>query len=100
MMNWIKKALGAGDAETARVYIEQGSTVIDVRTKAEYSQGHLEGSINIPLNEIGSKITEIKKMKQPIVTCCRSGARSGTAARMLKDTGIEALNGGSWNGLG
>jgi len=99
MMNWIKKALGAGDAETARVYIEQGSTVIDVRTRAEYSQGHLEGSISIPLNEIGSKIAEIKKMKQPIVTCCRSGARSGTAANMLKDAGIEALNGGSWNGL-
>ncbi len=99
MMNWIMKALGAGDAQEAREYIEQGSAVIDVRTKAEFEAGHLKGSINIPLDQIASRVDEIKKMKQPIVTCCRSGARSGSAARILNNKGIKAMNGGPWNGL-
>ena len=99
MMNWIKKALGVGDAVEARVLIEKGSAVIDVRTKAEYADGHLEGSINIPLDQIATKVKDIKKMKQPIVTICRSGARSGSAARILNDSGIEAINGGAWVGL-
>ncbi len=99
MMNWIMKALGAGDAQEAKKFIEQGSTVIDVRTKAEFDSGHLEGSIHIPLDQIEARINEIEKMKQPIVTCCRSGARSGSAARILNNAGIKAMNGGPWNGL-
>lgn len=42
-------------------------------------------------------INELKQKQQPIITCCRSGMRSGKAATILKKEGIEAYNGGSWN---
>jgi phage shock protein E len=98
-MNWIMKALGSGDAAEAKKLIEQGSTVVDVRTVGEFQSGHLEGSVNIPLDKVASQLNKFKKMKQPIVTVCRSGNRSGSAARILNDAGIEAINGGPWVGL-
>jgi phage shock protein E len=75
--------------------IKQG-TVVDVRTREEYAGGHVANSHNIPLQEIASKVDELKAMKQPLVLCCASGNRSGQAERYLKGLGVEAINGGSW----
>lgn len=72
------------------------STIIDVRTPQEYMGGHVNGSINIPLNELPIRIDEIKNMAQPIVLCCASGMRSGQATMFLKQHGIDCMNGGSW----
>ncbi|AUC83430.1 rhodanese-like domain-containing protein [Lacinutrix sp. Bg11-31] len=77
----------------------KGAVIIDVRTKGEYSQGAISGSKNIPLQEISSKINEIKKFNKPVITCCASGMRSGSAASILKAQGIEAVNGGGWASL-
>ena len=77
----------------------RGAIVIDVRTPAEYSQGAITGSKNIPLQSINSKISEIKKLNKPVIACCASGMRSGSAASMLKAQGIEAINGGGWASL-
>lgn len=74
----------------------QSKTIIDVRTPAEYQGGHVAGSINIPLQEVQSKLDEIKSMEQPIILCCASGNRSGQAANFLKSCGIDCENGGSW----
>lgn len=71
-------------------------TIIDVRTPAEFMGGHVAGSINIPLNEIPTKVDEIKAMEQPIILCCASGNRSGQATMFLKQFGIDCSNGGSW----
>jgi phage shock protein E len=71
-------------------------TIIDVRSSGEFMGGHVAGSINIPLQEITSKIEEFRSMKQPIVLCCASGNRSGQATQFLKSHGIECENGGSW----
>lgn len=76
------------------------ASVIDVRTPGEYHQGHYPGAVNIPLNEVSERISEFKKMKQPIVMYCLSGARSGMAVSFLKQTGInEVYNGGGINDL-
>lgn len=72
------------------------TTIIDVRTPAEFRGGHVAGSINIPLQEVVQKLDEIKAMKQPIVLCCASGGRSGQATHFLKSQGINCENGGSW----
>lgn len=73
------------------------STIIDVRSEAEFAGGHVSGSINIPVNEIGNRIEEIQKMEQPIILCCASGGRSGMATQILNASGInEAYNGGPW----
>jgi rhodanese-related sulfurtransferase len=71
-------------------------TIIDVRTPGEFMSGNVAGSINIPLNEIPVRVSEIKQMPQPIIFCCASGARSGQATRFLKSNGIKCINGGSW----
>lgn len=71
-------------------------TIIDVRTPSEFMGGHVVGSINIPLQEIDSRLDELKTMKQPFVLCCASGNRSGQATQFLKSCGIECENGGSW----
>jgi len=76
--------------------MSKNATVIDVRTPGEFRGGHVRGSINIPLQDITSKVQEIKKMAQPIILCCASGNRSGQAAGFLKTQGIDCSNGGSW----
>ncbi len=73
-----------------------GAIILDVRTPAEYKSGHGKGSVNIPLDQIKSKLDKIKAYNKPIITCCASGMRSGSAASILKSNGVEAYNGGSW----
>jgi rhodanese-related sulfurtransferase len=72
-------------------------TIIDVRTPEEFSGGHVEGSINIPLMEIPDKMEEFKGIKGKVILCCASGNRSGMAQQLLLRNGfIEVYNGGSW----
>ena len=75
--------------------LKTGAKVVDVRTPAEYAEGHVENSINIPLNELPDRTDELKKM-QGIVVCCASGIRSNNATNLLRTNGIECLDGGSW----
>lgn len=69
-------------------------TFVDVRTPQEYAGGHVPGAINIPLDEVQNRLDEFKKMTQPVVAYCRSGARSGMATSILKQNGINVINGG------
>lgn len=71
------------------------AAIVDVRTPSEFTGGHVNGSINIPLQEVPARIAEFKKMKN-IVLCCASGNRSRQATAYLKQQGIECENGGSW----
>ncbi|MEZ7977511.1 MAG: rhodanese-like domain-containing protein [Flavobacteriales bacterium] len=71
------------------------TTIVDVRTAGEFVGGHVAGSVNIPLNEVVSRIDELKKM-QPMVLCCASGGRSGQAADYLIEQGLDVVNGGGW----
>ncbi|HLO43147.1 MAG TPA: rhodanese-like domain-containing protein [Leadbetterella sp.] len=71
-------------------------TIVDVRTPSEFMGGKVAGSINIPLNEVPSRMTEIKDLKMPLILCCASGNRSGQAMTFLQANGVECHNGGSW----
>lgn len=79
--------------------LEKGAVILDVRSSAEFKTGHIKGSKNIPLDQIGSHIQSLKKLNKPIITCCVSGNRSGSAEGILKHNGIEAYNGGSWQNV-
>lgn len=76
--------------------MKNNKTIIDVRTPGEFMGGNVAGSINIPLNEIQSRVEEIKQFQQPIILCCASGGRSGQATAYLQGMGIDCENGGSW----
>lgn len=75
---------------------EKQCTIVDVRTREEYSGGHVVGSINIPLNEVQDRFEEIQNLKSPLILCCASGNRSGQAQHYLSQKEIDCYNGGSW----
>lgn len=79
--------------------LEKGAVIIDVRNPDEYRGGHIQGSKNIPVNEIRSKVEMIRKWNKPVITVCLSGSRSAVAKSVLTGAGIEVYNGGSWYNL-
>lgn len=78
---------------------DRDAVILDVRSKSEYESGAIPGSKHIPLQQVKGKISEIKKWNKPVITCCASGVRSGSAAAILKGGGVEAMNGGGWASL-
>ena len=76
--------------------LKAGAKVIDVRTASEFQGGHVKDSINIPLNTIEANVDKIKNMNCKIIFCCASGNRSGQATSIMKQKGIDCVNGGSW----
>lgn len=75
--------------------IPKDATIVDVRTKEEFAQGHYQNAINIPLDQVQQRLDEFKIMNTPIVAYCRSGNRSGMAVSILKQNGFtDVYNGG------
>ncbi len=81
--------------------IDNGALLIDVRTPAEYAEGHLAGAINIPYQDIVNGIAQKNiTLDADIVLYCRSGNRSGKAQKSLADFGYQnALNAGAYEQL-
>jgi phage shock protein E len=76
--------------------IESGAYLVDVRTPEEFAEGHVNASVNIPLDQILQHLDELKG-KSHIIVFCRSGARSGMAKSILNQAGIDQVtNGGTW----
>ena len=94
MLGFIKKLLGPG--ENLAKKMRNGAVIVDVRNPGEYAGGHVKGSRNIPFSTIEENIDQIRKWDKPVITCCVSGMRSGQAAKLLKNHGIEAYNAGPW----
>jgi phage shock protein E len=90
---------GGTSATSIEEYLKDGAVVIDVRTIGEYEGGHVNGSKNIVLNSIPSKVNEIKALNKKVIAVCRSGARSGQATSFLKQQGIDVINGGPWQNV-
>ncbi len=73
------------------------ATLVDVRETWEFAGGNVEGSLNIPLGQVFSKVEEFRNMPKPIILFCMSGNRSGMAEAFLKAQGVkEVYNGGAW----
>ena len=66
-------------------------TLLDTRTVAEYSGGHVEGFKNIPVDELRERLNEVEKGK-PVYVICQSGLRSYIASRILEGNGYETYN--------
>ena len=71
---------------------EENAVLLDVRTNEEYADGHIEGSINLPIGEIDRAGTVIADKDAPVYVCCRSGKRSERAAAYLKGNGYTKVN--------
>ena len=66
-------------------------TLLDARTPAEFSRGHIEDFVNIPVDELRERLDELDQGK-PVYVICQSGLRSYIAARILEGSGFEAYN--------
>lgn len=92
--------------EVAKRMKQSGSPVLlDVRTRMERERIHINGSLHIPLHEIGRRMNELKEYKNREIICyCQSGNRSISAAARLTQLGFTAasLDGGisEWNSPG
>ena len=64
-----------------------GAVLLDVRTAEEYRDGHIDGSVNIPLDRISSVENTVKDKSTPLYVHCLSGGRSGQAVSYLKQFG-------------
>lgn len=80
--------------EEAQELIQKGATVLDVRTKEEYAEGHIENATNIDFYEptFEEKLKELDKTKQYVVHC-KSGGRSSKATDLMGQLGfVSACN--------
>ena len=66
--------------------------LLDVRTEEEYSETHIEGSTNLPLQKIEMATSIITDKNKPLFVYCRSGVRSAKAVEILKRMGYTNVN--------
>ena len=66
-------------------------TLLDTRTVREFGRGHIEGFLNIPVDELRERLGELDKSK-PVYVICQSGLRSYIACRILAGNGFECYN--------
>ncbi|MDD6468024.1 MAG: FAD-dependent oxidoreductase [Erysipelotrichaceae bacterium] len=65
--------------------------LLDCRTPKEYSNGHAQGFVNIPVDELRERLNEVPQEK-PVYVMCQSGLRSYIANRILKEKGYDCYN--------
>jgi rhodanese-related sulfurtransferase len=79
---WPPSCNGVVSGAAAKDLVANGALLIDVRTASEYAAGHIVGAINIPVDDLPSRLGEID-IGRPVVVYCASGTRSGRAAQTL-----------------
>ena len=100
MFESIKKLFGLGPSVNYADLVKQGAIILDVRSKGEYSGGHINGSVNISVDTLSRNLGKLKDKNKTIITCCASGMRSASAKNILKSNGYtNVYNGGGWSSL-
>ncbi|MBI5436983.1 MAG: rhodanese-like domain-containing protein [Nitrosomonadales bacterium] len=75
-----------------RIKANHAGLILDVRSPEEYAEGHVPGAINIPHNQLGSRLAEISSYKnKEIVLYCAVGGRAAKAANTLRAAGFSKL---------
>lgn len=87
----IFKRLGQVSPAVAHQLVKDGASLVDVRTAAEFSSGHLPGAINVPVSELQAKAAKLGAKDKPVVLYCASGTRSMVARTTLKQLGFTQV---------
>jgi rhodanese-related sulfurtransferase len=77
-------------AELANVQARGWVQLIDICSPTEYASGHVPGAINIPMEQIGVRIADLR-IVSPVVLICKSGQRACATAQLLKASHIDVL---------
>jgi phage shock protein E len=92
ILSWL---FGGSAKQDLTEIINDGAYLVDVRSPREFSQNHVKGSVNIPLDTIPSQLAKFKNKKH-IIVFCRSGNRSSQAKSYLEQNGFaNVVNGGT-----
>ena len=81
---------GRVDGPGARKLVADGAFLLDVRTPVEFREAHVPDAINIPVSELGARISEVPTDRD-VVVYCRSGGRSARAAGILAHAGYSSV---------
>ncbi len=74
----------------AKELVAKGAKLLDVRTPGEFASGHIDGAVNIPVQDLNTRLGELDKAQATIVYCA-SGARSSSAMRTMKAAGFAQV---------
>ncbi len=87
--------IGGAEPDNAEELREQTrdkkAKLVDVRTPREFSSNGLDGAINVPLQEIAQRFSEVGSPNEPVILYCRSGNRSAQAKRFLEQQGYTEV---------
>lgn len=75
----------------AKKMVDEGALLLDVRTVEEFNERHIEGAVNIPVQDLEQRLAEVGDRKRPVVLYCRSGKRSEQAKGILADAGWQTV---------
>lgn len=75
----------------ARSLVADGALLVDVRSEGEFSGGHIDGALNIPIQELSGRMSELGDKSGSIVVYCQSGGRSAMAKRLLEKNGFTQV---------
>lgn len=79
--------------------VNEGAFLVDVRSPAEFAEGNVKGSVNIPLDQVQNQLAKFNE-KNNIIVFCRSGNRSSQAKSILEQNGFKNVtNGGTWQDI-
>ncbi|NIR28005.1 MAG: rhodanese-like domain-containing protein [Gammaproteobacteria bacterium] len=81
-----------------RLINHENAVVVDIRSEAEFSQGHVLNAVHLPLSQLSENPKKLEAYKdRPVITLCRTGQRAPGAAATLRKQGFDkvyALKGG------
>ena len=77
--------------DVAELPRDKSVILLDTRTKMEYENGHIDGFINIPVDDLRSRLGELDKSKKVYITC-QIGLRGAIACRILSQNGFDCYN--------
>ena len=86
-----KPAEARATPEETRAKQQAGAVVVDVREPYEWQEGHIPGSVHIPLGSPSTRLKELDPLRE-VVAVCRSGHRSITAAKILQQGGFSQVS--------
>lgn len=91
--------MSSGQAEL-KALLDGKATVVDVRTPGEFASGHHPRAVNIPVDQVESRLAEFGDKSKPVVVYCASGARSSRAKQILQSAGYkDVTNAGGFRDL-
>ncbi|HYV45387.1 MAG TPA: rhodanese-like domain-containing protein [Myxococcaceae bacterium] len=77
--------------DEAHRLVAGGALLLDVRSPEEFKSGHIDGAVNIPVQDLEARLGEVGPRERQVVVYCHSGMRSGRAAQVLRGAGYSGV---------